>query len=340
MSAEELLKLTEKISSAVTDTQAIRGKIFEEFDAATTSDQRVALLVMLKATMDTAESWIAKNGTEKELAEFREARAQDYDKLLVKESTVNGTLKGTVVPHVLMAVTNREIAAGRITPADSIRQVAVNLAASIPQPSHVELLEQAEAKKRADVLIDRLLHELKTPGGLDLPKVRESIGKAFDASATSEQRGKVLSIFKATMDDVERHLAGRGDQVEALKNFREARAQEYKLFIAQECIVGLDTPVVGGDFSVDMLMAVTNREIAAGRMTEDHSTRQMAVKCAAAPHLSHAELIAKHAKLKDQAARSKREAATSTPDEAPGSAKSAYAFGVTLGRTLKGFFRK
>jgi RNA-binding protein YhbY len=48
MSAEELLKMTEKISSAVTDTQAIRDKIFEEFDAASTVDQRGSLLAMFK----------------------------------------------------------------------------------------------------------------------------------------------------------------------------------------------------------------------------------------------------------------------------------------------------
>ena len=46
-----------------------------------------------------------------------------------------------------------------------------------------------------------------------------------------------------------------------------------------------------------MLMAATNREIAAGRMTEDHALRKMAVEGAAAPHPSHSELVAKHAQL-------------------------------------------
>jgi hypothetical protein len=82
MSAEELLKMTEKISSAVTDTQAIRDKIFQEFDATTTSDQRVALLGMFNATMDAAESWHSEHATAEKLAAFREVRAQDYDRLL------------------------------------------------------------------------------------------------------------------------------------------------------------------------------------------------------------------------------------------------------------------
>jgi len=72
-----------------------------------------------------------------------------------------------------------------------------------------------------------------------------------------------------------------------------------------------------------MLMAVTNREIAAGRMTQDHSLRKIAVDGAAVPHLSHAELLAKHAHLKYGADKSL---------EAPAQ--------QTLGQKLKGLFRR
>jgi hypothetical protein len=47
----------------------------------------------------------------------------------------------------------------------------------------------------------------------------------------------------------------------------------------------------------------------------------------------HAELLAKHAKLKEQAA------AALAPKAAPGDAK-AYAFAAVLGKKLKGLFRK
>lgn len=53
--------------------------------------------------------------------------------------------------------------------------------------------------------------------------------------------------------------------------------------------------------------------------------RKIAVEGYAAPHLMHAELVAKHAKLKAGAQTS------------PGNA---YAFGATLGKKLKGLFRK
>lgn len=173
---------------------------------------------------------------------------------------------------------------------------------------------------------------MKAAKSIDIVDTRAKIQKAWDAATTSEQRGTVLAIFTATMDQVDRNLESRGE-VQLLADIREARAQDYKIFIYQECTVGLDTPVVGGDISVDMLMAVTNREIAAGRMTEDHSARKIAVEGAAAPHPSHAELLAKHAKLKRQAA------AALAPKTAPGDAK-AYAFGAVLGRKLKGLFRK
>jgi hypothetical protein len=64
----------------------------------------------------------------------------------------------------------------------------------------------------------------------------------------------------------------------------------------RECTVGLSSPG-GGDISVERLIAVTSREIAAGHMTEQHSLRQIAVQQAAAPHMSDAELVEKHRRL-------------------------------------------
>ncbi|MBU6421853.1 MAG: hypothetical protein KGQ62_07195 [Gammaproteobacteria bacterium] len=150
--------------------------------------------------------------------------------------------------------------------------------------------------------IESLIGELGTAKNIDIVDVRQKIQREFDAAETSEQRGKVLAIFKATMDLVERNLAARGDQSELLEKLKAARAQDYKIFIVRECTVGLDSPG-GGDVSMEMLMVVTNREIAAGRMTEGHSLRKLAVEGCAAPHLTHAELVEKHAKLKAEATR-------------------------------------
>jgi TPR repeat protein len=291
----------------------IRDKIFEEFDASASSDQRSALLATFKATMDIAESHLAKNGDEQQLAAFREARADDYTRLLVKESTVDGTTDGTVSPEMLMAVTNREITAGRLTADDPIRQVAVKAAAS-PHLSHAEMVEKTEAKKRSEVSIQNLVKELTSTQGINIVDARAKIGKAFDAASTSDQRGRVLAIFKAMMDDSEEKLVSQANQTQLLEDFRNARTQDYKIFILQECTVGLDSPG-GGDVSIELLMTVTNREIAAGRMTEDHSMRKIAVEGAAAPHFSHAELLAKHAKLKEAAEKPKAAPAPKTVGE-------------------------
>ena len=287
------------------------------------SDQRSALLATFKATMDIAESHLAKNGNKQQLAEFREARADDYTKLVVKESTVDGTVEGTISPEVFMAVTNREIAAGRMTPDDPIRQLAVQAAAA-PHLSLAESLALEETKKRSDAAIQSLANELTSAKNFSVADARAKIQKAWAATTTSDQRGRVLEIFKVVMDEAEQGLVGQGDdKAELSADFQKARVQDYNLFILEECTVGLDTPVVGGDVSVDMLMSVTNREIASGRMTEDHAMRNHAVKLAAAPHFSHAELVAKHAKLKEEAAK---------PTAAPAP--------QTFGQKLKGLLRR
>jgi len=182
--------------------------------------------------------------------------------------------------------------------------------------------------------IQSLIEEMKAATNKDIHEVRAKLGQEFDAAVTSQQRGTVLALFTAYMDALERGLAAQQADPKLIENFRTAREQDYKTFIVQECTVGLDTPVVGGDVSIERLMAVTNREVAAGRMTEDHSLRKLAVQSAAAPHMSDTELVAKHAALRAQAAQK-----ATSPETTAGNPK-AYALGSVLGRTLKGLFRK
>ena len=152
--------------------------------------------------------------------------------------------------------------------------------------------------------VDDLVKELRSAKTFDIVDARAKVEIAFDAATSFEERGQVLAVFKAIMDEGERQLIStQGNQSQLLAAFRTARAQDYKLFIVKECTVGLHSPG-GGDISIEMLMAVTNREIAAGRMSEDHSQRKIAVEGAAVPHFSHAKLIAQHAKLQEATARS------------------------------------
>lgn len=79
-------------------------------------------------------------------------------------------------------------------------------------------------------------------------------------------------------------------------------------------------------------MAVSDREIAAGRMTDDHSLRQLALTASVAPHLTHAELLAKQAKL--------QAGTPPAPKAPPSNASVSNAFGATLGKMLKGLLRR
>jgi hypothetical protein len=313
---------------AVLSTQAIRDKIHEEWGAATSVEQRDALLAMLHSTLNIAEVWIAKNGDAKELADFKERRADEYARLLVNESC---DADGNVSAEVLMSVTNRELAAGRMKSDDPIRRAAVENAAR-PYLAHAQAFDDSDSTQKSEAQIQDLVADLKSKP-YDVVESRERIQKVFDGASTHEQRGRVLAIFKAVSDNTIRNIASKGPEL--LDEFQKTVAQEYKIFIVKECTVGLDTPVVGGDVSVDQLMAVTNREVAAGRMTEDHSLRQIAVKGAAEPHSSHRELVAHHAQLKQQAG-----SEANNPGAVPTTATRGETNRQGLGQKLKSFFRK
>lgn len=183
--------------------------------------------------------------------------------------------------------------------------------------------------------IESLVQEIEAASSHDLEKIRLRVEQEFFAAKTSDERGQVLGVFKNMMDRLERHLA-RGGYEKELAALREANAYEYKSLLVQESLVGGDNPA-RGDISTEMLMAVTDREIAAGRMTANHAVRKIALQCASATHSSHTELLAKHAKLKAEAGQSD---AASAPKGAPSSATVSYAFGATIGKRLKGLFRK
>lgn len=159
--------------------------------------------------------------------------------------------------------------------------------------------------------VESLIQELKSSQGFDIAETRAKTLNEFDAASTSEERGRVLAVFKAVMDLTERNLMAKNAE-ELLGKLRAAREQDYKVCIVQESTVGLNSPG-GGDVSIERLMAVTNREIEAGRMSEQHPLRQLAVRGAAAPHLSDADLVEKHRRLQQP---------------------------PTLGQKLKGLFRK
>jgi uncharacterized phage-associated protein len=110
-------------------------------------------------------------------------------------------------------------------------------------------------------------------------EIREEVHAWRDGAITPEQFDALQSAYKAVMDTIESSVPP-----ELLEAFRAAREQDYRRLIVREALVR-------EHMSMEKLRAVTEREIAAGRMTSDHELRKLAEMGAFAPHYSHADLV-------------------------------------------------
>ena len=127
-----------------------------------------------------------------------------------------------------------------------------------------------------------LLRQLSEEGkSLDFPAFREQLHDAYERASDSGERVLLLEIFNSVMDLVER---SNNVSPENLSEFREIRDRDYKLLLAREVVIGQNV-------SIDLMYAVTQREVQAGRMAEDDELRQTAVKGFAEPHFSVEELV-------------------------------------------------
>lgn len=138
MSGQELYDmLPEHPTEVLLHWREIRKKIHDEFDKATTDDQRGALLQLFTVTMNIVEPTIAQT----DLETFRKARQQDYNLFIVKESLVGQN----VCAETADAVTRREVAAGRMAPDHDLRQLA-EAAMAAPHLTRAQLVAKEEQK--------------------------------------------------------------------------------------------------------------------------------------------------------------------------------------------------
>ncbi|MGB8694468.1 MAG: hypothetical protein WCD08_13265 [Steroidobacteraceae bacterium] len=100
---------------AAANWRQIRVRIHDEFEQASSSERRAALLALNQSLMNMAEKAI----NPKELENFREIRGHSYSLLIVKECLVNDQ----VCPKTADAVIRRELAAGRMAPNHSLRDI-------------------------------------------------------------------------------------------------------------------------------------------------------------------------------------------------------------------------
>ena len=117
----------------------------------------------------------------------------------------------------------------------------------------------------------KLIQELEDmPLGepLDWIAFSARVNEEFGAATTSEERGDLLAARAVAMEIVVRQLELHGEQFE---KFTDACELEYKRLIVQETLVD-------GVVSYQEMLQVTDREIAAGRMSEDYALRAIAIE--------------------------------------------------------------
>ena len=94
------------------------------------------------------------------------------------------------------------------------------------------------------------------------------VNEEFGAAPTPEERSALLAARAAAMELVVRQLGLHGEDLE---KFTDACELEYKRLIVQETLVD-------GVVSYEEMLRVTDREISAGRMSEDYALRAMAIE--------------------------------------------------------------
>ena len=87
----------------------------------------------------------------------------------------------------------------------------------------------------------------------------------LDLMKVTTDREILLRIYTTALNHGQRTYSG-----EALTRFKIAREEDYFFVVMREC-------VKGPTFDVARLLDVTRREVAAGRMTESHTLRKLAV---------------------------------------------------------------
>ena len=103
---------------------------------------------------------------------------------------------------------------------------------------------------------------------LNWSRIRDEIHAEHDRATTTHDRETLLGVHKTIMDHVEQHT--RPEDLEAFKKFRR---EDYNLLLIKEGMIGNDTD----NLSAHVIAAITNREVAAGRMSPDDELHKIAV---------------------------------------------------------------
>ena len=112
------------------------------------------------------------------------------------------------------------------------------------------------------------LEELPSDEPFDWIAFSRRVNEEFAAATTSQERAELLATRAIAIELVMRQLQLHGEHLE---KFTDACELEYKRFIVQETLLN-------GVVSYQAMLHVTDREIAAGRMSEDYALRAIAIE--------------------------------------------------------------
>ena len=101
---------------------------------------------------------------------------------------------------------------------------------------------------------------------LDWTTISKRVNAEFNAAKTPEERGEILAVRAAAIEVLEIQLKLHGDRLE---KFIDVCDLDYKRLIVQEASVD-------SHISFERMLSVTDREISAGRMSEDFALREIA----------------------------------------------------------------
>ena len=133
----------------------------------------------------------------------------------------------------------------------------------------------------ASELLDRMQSDTEAGKELDFRAVRDEIHAASELTTDPHERVVLLKLFHLVLDAAER---SGNVAPENLDTFRQIRAKDYRLLLMREVLIGENV-------STKLLNAVTQREVQAGRMSEQDELRLFAVKALAEPYLSVQDLL-------------------------------------------------
>jgi hypothetical protein len=116
-------------------------------------------------------------------------------------------------------------------------------------------------------LIDDIKNICTAPDGIvDVADAERRIQAEFDACKDMKERGFIIAVFTTLMY----HQVAQCKNPADAEIIRDVSKKQYRLMLIQES-------VVGSHVDPRLIRLVTDREVAAGRMTEDDEVRKLAV---------------------------------------------------------------